>query len=89
MSMTGYEETSFKSRAVTETLRYSPELSAVNYPSMVSRKRNIHEMQNLVNYTSDEGGYRKEIRTQTAHNIIQVSFIIQNLAFLQHIKEVC
>ena len=74
MSMTSYQETSFRTREVTETetLRISPELSTVNYPPVISRKRNFHEEKNLVDYMTEHGGYRKEYKTQTTHNIIQV-----------------
>ena len=71
--MTSYQETSFKTREVTETLRFSPELSTVNYPPVMSRKRNFHKEKNLVDYTTENGSYRKEYKTQTTHNIIQVS----------------
>ena len=71
--MTSYQETSFKTREVTETLRFSPELSTVNYPPVMSRKRSFHEEKNLVDYTTEHGSYRKEYKTQTTHNIIQVS----------------
>jgi hypothetical protein len=67
--MTSYQETSFKTREVTETIRFSP----VNYPPIMSRKRNFHEEKNWVDYTTEHGGYRKEYKTQTTHNIIQVS----------------
>ena len=75
MSMTSFQETSFKTREVTETetLRFSPELSTVNYPPVMSRKRNFHEEKNWVDYRTEHGGYRKEYTTQTTHNIIQVS----------------
>ena len=71
--MTSYQETSFRTREVTETLRFSPELSTVNYPPVMSRKRNFHEEKNWVDYTTEAGGYRKEFKTQTTHNIIQVT----------------
>ena len=75
--MTSYQETSFKTREVTETetLRFSPELSTVNYPPVISRKRNFHEEKNWVDYTTKHGGYRKEYKTQTTHNIIQVTIL--------------
>jgi hypothetical protein len=73
MSMTSYQETSFRTREVTETLCYSPELSTVNYPPVMSRKRNFHEEKNWVDYTTEHGGYRKEYKSQTTHNIIQVT----------------
>ena len=77
--MTSYEETSFRTREVTETLRYSPELSTVNYPPVMSRKRNFHQEKNWVDYTTEHGGYRKEYKTQTTHNIIQVAIFLPEL----------
>ena len=77
--MTSYQETSFKTREVTETLRFSPELSTVNYPPVMSRKRSFHEEKNLVDYTTEHGSYRKEYKTQTTHNIIQVSIFFHRM----------
>ena len=72
MSMTGYEETSFRKREVTETLQYSPELAEVVCPPGVSKRIDHHEAKDLVDYASDHTAFRKEFKTQTTHNIIQV-----------------
>ena len=53
-------------------MSFSPELSTVNYPPVMSRKRNFHEVKDYEDY--EQGGYRRhETRTQTSHNIIQVN----------------
>ena len=75
MSLQSYQETSFRSREVRETLCYSPEQSVERKSPAVARKRNFREEKNWVDYTSDErGDIRKEFKSQTTHNIIQVAY---------------